>query len=370
MSSDASFLDQCRAYLEKKWQHICKETEEKAGNEPLGDKFKEIKSLIVDCLTSNTKTYHYVLPTQLLSKCVNHNVDIHSIQTAYGKKGAFDARTIAHGAIVPFDKTNYNVLGGSSEPYVNNPLRCPAITAAYRSQQKNKTDWDKLITVLDFIESKNNKKVTQSVFDQVLFEIHKLLTDVRILYPTPNRISLNQTIQIVSQFTADKSGGDRIEAVCTALFRTIGKQFNLFDEVKREKVNAADASSGMVADIECWLNGTIVLLIEVKDRSLTLIQLDSKLDIARSRKVSEILFLAEQGIEKAEKEKAEKRIRDEFVSGQNIYVSNFIGFSTGVLILLGEKGRVQFLSQIGDELDRTNSAIVHRRAWANFLKTA
>lgn len=370
MSSDASFLDQCRAYLEKKWQHICKETEEKAGNEPLGDKFKEIKSLIVDCLTSNTKTYHYVLPTQLLSKCVNHNVDIHSIQTAYGKKGAFDARTIAHGAIVPFDKTNYNVLGGSSEPYVNNPLRCPAITAAYRSQQKNKTDWDKLITVLDFIESKNNKKVTQSVFDQVLFEIHKLLTDVRVLYPTPNRISLNQTIQIVSQFTADKSGGDRIEAICTALFRTIGKQFNLFDEVKREKVNAADASSGMVADIECWLNGTIVLLIEVKDRSLTLTQLDSKLDIARSRKISEILFLAEQGIEKAEKEKAEKRIRDEFVSGQNIYVSNFIGFSTGVLILLGEKGRVQFLSQIGDELDRTNSAIVHRRAWANFLKTA
>lgn len=370
MTTEITFLNKCRDYLEKRWQHICKETEEKSGKEPLGDDFKEIKSLIGDCLTSNTKTYHYVLPTQILSKCVNPDVDSHSIQTAYGKKGAFDARTIAHGAIVPFDKANYNVLGGSSEPYVNNPLRCPAITATYRSQQKNKTDWDKLIKVLDYIESKNDKKITKAVFDQVLFEIHKLLADVRVLYPTPNRISLNQTIQIVSQFTADKSGGDRIEAVCTALFRTIGKQFDLFDEVKREKVNAADVSSGMVADIECWLKGNIVLLIEVKDRSLTLTQLDSKLDIARSRKISEILFLAEQGIEKAEKEKAEKRIRDEFISGQNIYVSNFIDFSTGILILLGEKGRVQFLSQIGEEMDRTNSAIVHRRAWANLLKTA
>lgn len=369
MTTETTFLNKCRDFLNKRWQHICKETEEKSGSEPLGDEYAEIKSLIADCLTSNIKTYHYVLPTQILSKCVNPGVDSHSIQTAYGEKGAFDARTIAHGAIVPFDKANYNVLGGSSEPYVNNPLRCPAITATYRNQQKNKADWDKLIKVLDFIEKKNDKKVTKIVFDQVLFEVHKLLADVRVLYPTPNRISLNQTIQIVSQFTADKSGGDRIEAVCAALFRAIGKQFDLFDVVKREKVNAADVSSGMVADIECWLKGNMVLLIEVKDRSLTLTQIDSKLDIARSRKISEILFLAEQGIEKAEREKAEKRIRDEFISGQNIYVSNFIDFSTGILILLGEKGRVQFLSQIGEEMDRTNSAIVHRRAWANLLKT-
>lgn len=370
MTTEITFLEKCRDYLEKRWQHICNETEEKSGKEPLGNDFKEIKSLIVDCLTSNIKTYHYVLPTQLLSKCVNPDLDSHSLQTAYGQRGAFDARTIAHGAIVPFDKANYNVLGGSPEPYVNNPLRCPAIAAEYRSQQKNKTDWDKLISVLDFIETKNDSKITKAVFDQVLFEIHKLLADVLVIYPTPNRISLNQTIQIISRFTADKSGGDRIEAVCTALFRTIGKQFDLFDDVKREKVNAADISSGMVADIECWLKGKIVLLIEVKDRSLTLTHLDSKLDIARSRKISEILFLAEQGIKKAEKEKTERRIRDEFISGQNIYISNFIDFSTGILILLGEKGRVQFLSQIGEEMDRTNSAIVHRRAWANLLKTA
>lgn len=118
MTTETTFLDKCHGYLEKRWHHICKETEEKSGNEPLRDEFKEIKSLIVDCLTSNTKTYHYVLPTQILSKCVNHDVDSHSIQTAYGEKGAFDARSIAHGAIVPFDKANYNVLGGSSEKWV------------------------------------------------------------------------------------------------------------------------------------------------------------------------------------------------------------------------------------------------------------
>jgi hypothetical protein len=147
------------------------------------------------------------------------------------------------------------------------------------------------------------------------------------------------------------------------------QQFKLFDNIRREKVNAADASSGMSADIECICNDKIVLLVEVKDRSLTLTQLDAKLDIARSRKISEILFLAEQGIEKTDMSETEQRILSEFASGQNIYVSNFIDFSAGILILLGEKGRVNFLSFIGDELDKANSAIAHRKAWASLLKS-
>jgi hypothetical protein len=124
----------------------------------------------------------------------------------------------------------------------------------------------------------------------------------------------------------------------------------------------------MVADIECWLDNKVVLLVEVKDKTLTLTQLDAKLDTARSQKISEILFIAEQGKNKGEEERIDARITSEFTSGQNIYVSSFSDFSLGILILLGEEGRVDFLDRIGKELDRVNSAIHHRRTWANLLK--
>ena len=110
-------------------------------------------------------------------------------------------------------------------------------------------------------------------------------------------------------------------------------------------------------------------MVEVKDRSLILTQLDSKLDIARARKISEILFLAERGIEQTDKDRICERISSEFSSGQNIYVSNFLDFSTGILILLGEKGRVGFLRNVGEELDKANSTIVHRRSWSELLKS-
>jgi hypothetical protein len=103
---------------------------------------------------------------------------------------------------------------------------------------------------------------------------------------------------------------------------------------------------------------------------LTLVQLDTKLDVARSKHISEILLVAEQGKAVDDAEEIAKRMASEFVSGQNIYVTNFTDFSLGILILFGEEGRVEFLSEVGGELDRAGSRIEHRKAWAELLKQA
>jgi hypothetical protein len=223
--SEKSFSDKCRDYLDHEWEAISKAAENDKLSDVSDENIQKIRGLIIECLTSKIKSYHYVLPTHLLAKCINPKLDSHSIQTAYNKPGAFDARTIAHGIVVPFDQSNHRVLGGSTEPYVNNPLRCPAVIKKYQAQQKNKEDWGKLIKLFDLIESQDDKQFTKNVFKQVLIEIYRLLSDVQVVYPTPNRISLNQTLRLITDFSTDKSGGDRIEAICTALFRSIAKQF-------------------------------------------------------------------------------------------------------------------------------------------------
>ncbi|OHB80154.1 MAG: hypothetical protein A2Z25_07140 [Planctomycetes bacterium RBG_16_55_9] len=363
-----SFVERCRDFLHARWKTIGAAMESSEPVDPLLPDRADLRDSIVSCLTSPIKSYHYVLPTQVLSKCVDASLDSHCLQASYDEPGAFDARTVAHKIIVPFDQENHRVLGGSAEPYVNNPLRYPAVTDKFRNQQKNKVDWDRLVAVLDAVEQQNAPDFTEGVFDQILAEIYRLLADVQVLYPTPNRVSLAQTSRIIKEFTAARSGGDRIEVVCAALFRTIASEFGLFDEVRRQKVNVADVASGMGADIECRLKGQVILLVEVKDRSLTLTQVDAKLDVAKTKKISEILFLAEQGIAGAERIEVQERIKNEFAGGQNIYVSNFADFSSGILILLGEKGRVQLLSLVGEELDKAGSNITHRRAWAQVLR--
>lgn len=367
---DQGIVYACITYLNRHWQATVERFEIAAPGEPenpLGEDHPLIL-LIRDCLRSSSVSYHYVLPTQLLAKCVDHNLNAHALQAGYNAAGAFDARTVAHDVIVPFDRNNHRVLGGSPEPYVNNPLRVPAVTPEFGSNQKVRADWEKLVAVLDAVENSGSELFAQQVFDQVLHEIYRMLEAVVVTYPTPNRISLDQTYQVVQKYLAAKSGGERMEAMCTALFQTIGRRFGLFDEVRREKVNAPDFPSGMAADIECRLRGRVVLLVEVKDRLLTLIQLDTTLDAARAAHISEILFVAEQGKDPVDEPGITARIASEYTSGQNIYVTNFADFALGILILFGEDGRVEFLRAVGQELDRSGSRIEHRKAWAELLK--
>ena len=368
MSRDQTLAERCKQHLAARWDHTTTLCAEGEPPDFLEDQHALLGSLVGDCLTSTTKSYHYVLPTQILCKVVDPSLDAHSLQAAWGVPGAFDARTVAHKVIVPFDQQNERVLGGSPEPYVNNPLRYPAVIPEYRAHQKNKRDWDKLIAVLDLVEETQDQGFTESLFDQILVEIYRLLEQAEIIYATPNRISLNRTHVLLAEYLSERSGGHRMEAVGTALFRTIGQQFAIFDDVRHGKVTAADASSGMAADIECWLAGRIVLLAEVKDRTLTLTQLDARLDSARAQRISEILFIAQGGKQPTDADAIDDRVNIEFASGQNVYISNFFEFSLGILILLGERGRVDFLANVGKELDSTSSPVVHRRAWAQLLK--
>ncbi|HCA79001.1 MAG TPA: hypothetical protein DEP53_04635 [Bacteroidetes bacterium] len=365
---ERSFSDQCKQYLNDRWHPIVVDRAEEECQDPLSGKHSRLKERIEKCLRSKTKTYRYVLPTQILCKCVNSKVDCRSLQALFKSEGAFDARTIAHGVIVPFDQENHQVLGGSAEPYVNNPLRCDSVTKKNRGRQKNKEDWDKLVAILEEVECSDDPTLPRRVFDQILCFIYDMLDDVTVTYPVPNKVSLQNTLGIMKKFLSTKSGGDRLEALVTALFRVIGKNFGLFDEVRRQKVNAADVSSGMVADIECWRKGKIVLIVEVKDRTLSLVQMDSKLSFARSKKISEIMFVAQEGIAHADLEQINDRMASEFVSGQNTYVVELLSFATSLLMVLGESGRVDFLHDVGVELDRVGSPIPHRKDWAALLQ--
>lgn len=366
MNEELSLVEKAKNVLKKYWKNVQNDIEKKKLISFISNSYDA--QLIDDCINSKTKSYRYVLPSQVLAKLINSDLDCRSIQKAWKSNGSFDARSIAHEVIVPFDQSNYQVLGGSAEPYVNNPLRCAAVTNEFRDRQKNKSDWDKLTNILENIENINNNEI-ENYYKQILLSIHKRLSEIRINYPTPNRISFYDSIHIINEYLKEKSGGERLETIVTALFLTIGNKFKLFDDIQRGKVNAADISSGSLADIECISNGQKKLLVEVKDRKLTLTHLESKIDKARIDKVKEILFLS-KGIEEESEKRVKSKIRSEFVSGQNIYVIDFDSFLKNILILFGEDGRTEFISNIGPELERVNAAIKHKRDWVSLLKQA
>ena len=84
MSADETLTEKCKQYLQARWDYI---TSLCADGEPpdfLGHQHTSLKALVGDCLTSSIKSYHYVLPTQILCKVVDPSLDAHSLQAAWG----------------------------------------------------------------------------------------------------------------------------------------------------------------------------------------------------------------------------------------------------------------------------------------------
>jgi hypothetical protein len=327
----------------------------------------EIKQAVAASVNSRTKTYRYVLPTQLVSKLVDPNLDARCLQEGAPFPGAFDARTIAHDVIVPFDRANENVLGGSTEPYTSNPLRSPAIVPIERAQRKDKTGFDHLMLVLDYAQA--NPTACEALLIETLLTIKARLDEVRIVYPVPNRTSHSQVQRLLEEYLADRSGGVRMQAVAVALFQTVGSRFGLFARVISSNVNAADASTGATADLECVNDdGTIVMAIEVKDRQLELRQVQGKLPNIREKGVRELMFLVNGGVVEGDADSIHQTVDRQFITGQNIYVVEWAELLNSCLVLFGEEGRRAFLQRVGSELDERRIDLRHRNRWAEILR--
>lgn len=345
--------------LDERWA----EFEEKSFHSSLTPGVKEA---IKRSINAATKTYRYVLPTQLLAKAVDASLDCRSVQADSGLERSFDARSICHKVIVPFDRLNHNVLGGSTEPYVNNPLRIPAILKSQRKAQKNPNEFDDLCLVLDYAQE--HPGIVLTLLDEVLHAMEQRMTEVSISYPLPNRTSLEQTQGVIFEYLKERTGGLRLQVVAVALFRCIGESFKLFNSVRSASINAADASTGSVADLECLdSEGNIVLAVEVKDQQLELRHVQDKLPGIRSKGIKEFIFLVQGNVFQEHEREIHEKIRNQFVTGQNLYICELHAFLGACLVLLGESGRRLLLRYIGEELERVKADLKHRKAWQEAL---
>lgn len=72
--------------------------------------------LIERILRGSHKTYRYILVNALLAKATNESINIFSLQKGDGTDGKYDARSLCHKVVVPFETLK---LPGSSEGQTN-----------------------------------------------------------------------------------------------------------------------------------------------------------------------------------------------------------------------------------------------------------
>ncbi len=332
-------------------------------------------------LSDRSQTFPYVLPTQLLAKIVDSSLDARCLQKEESIEGdatesyvpvnagqRFDPRSFCVEVIVPWNSSNNNIIGRSNDPYVSKPLRTPWLTVdtPHFRKMKFRDIWAALARIL--FKAQNEEAYAEKAFEQTLIILARRAALVEVDYRVPGRVSFNDSINLIEMLLSKGSGGVAAQAVATALLQVIGIRFGLWDQASTQHVNAADRTSGQVADITCFKNSNVILVCEVKDRAIYPREVDEKLLVLRGSTVRDALFLVRHGNE-SDREILDSILRRHFAGGLNGYVFDIIEFLQPFLAVLNEDGRKDFLVGIGEVLNHMAAPLPLRRRWAELLSS-
>ena len=325
----------------------------------------------IDFIINDAKTFlafRYILPGQLLAKLNDPSRHTLALQAGSPLPGSFDARSFCKQYVCAFDRENHRVLGGSDDPLVGNIGRRPEMDAAWlRVGRRAEQGGRQLVDVLT--RAQEHPESVEALLRLTLRSIAARLARTRIVYPRPNRVSLPACEALVADFLSTRTGGRRLQAAAAALFDTIGMRFTLFSHVEAGHVNKADASRGDVADLDCRnAEGQTVLSVEVKDRQLSVREVEDTLRIARDRGVAEILYVIRGGVSPDEKSDLERLQSRHFAAGHNVYHIEFESLLRPCLMLFGETGRLLLLENVSQRIDAM-ADLTDRQAWQKLLES-
>ncbi len=326
----------------------------------------EIEAVVRKILEGKEIGWRYSIYIQVLGKAANFKLNALCLQDKFEGDGAWDAREFAKSVVVPWNVTAGAPLGQSGDPYVSNTFRHPSYGPEMRRDRKSPELYDLAEGIIQKAEHATSPKAVEALLRLILAELRRHLQGKDLDYPAPKRVSLAVCMNCIDEYLAAKSGGARLQALVFAAFRTLASETGAYSRVESRHVNAADAASGAAGDIECWRANQLRMAVEVKDRALSLSQVQESIAKARINEVSELLFVVRSSqLLPADEQAAMSILIDkEFTAGPNLYVESAASFFSRFFLFLLEDGRRKFLLDTGVALQLQKADFQHRLAWS------
>lgn len=253
----------------------------------------EMGAAVRDILNGSRKTYKYVMVNALLAKAVNPNVDALCLQAGDESEGAYDARSLCHEVLVPFERQCYNgSLGGSNEPFLNKPARAKRLVHDNPVRPGNdKRTLDKLVDLLGRIKTKAQAKKYLAVAISEMDVICRTREESFHMQnlPVGEKGNVQAVLDYICLLVSKTFGGE----TCVLVVSTVesfywGEGYS----VRPHKVNESGSSTKEIGDIDIYdAAGIVVASIEVKDKVFSKEDVDHAIGKFRASGVDRTMFV-------------------------------------------------------------------------------
>ncbi len=234
-----------------------------------------LSSQIKAIINGTHKTYKYILVNGLLAKATRNEVNPLALQAGSKLVGAFDARSLCHKVLVPFERNFLqNALGGSNEPFLNKPARFPELSNT-NAVRKGK-DKETLLSIIDIFQNVLSSEDALAYLACALEFLEEKIKKLKLL--DNSKISYNPTIievyEFILKFISKSFEGETSVIVIATLEKLFYTQLTDNYKVIVHKVNQSGSSSKEIGDIDVYYNDLIYCAIEVKDKTFTSFDID------------------------------------------------------------------------------------------------
>lgn len=228
----------------------------------------DLGMLIERILRGPQKTYRYMLITALLAKACDGSIDIFSLQKGDGAAGKYDARSLCHKVIVPFETIKLpGCLGGSNEPFLNKPARYQRISID--NATRDKESLGHLVEILSKIDDSN----VYHYLCSAIATLKEISASYISRFSTGDiLIDMSKFSQIVLDYIYQLTDHPSMGEVCPLIVAELEQMYLGKDyKVEAHKVTQSGSSSKEVGDIDIYNKKRELLYsIEVKDKDFTI----------------------------------------------------------------------------------------------------
>lgn len=222
----------------------------------------------IDYVIDNTHlTYKYILFTAVLSKATDERINPLCLQKQSNLPGAYDARTVCHKVIVPFEmEVLKKALGGSNEPFLNKPARFPELDKSNAVRRGN--DQAILNALCD------NLPLIATSIDAYQCLVYLLCKLIRIrdekqkltIFKIESSTNLpSKLLQYINEALRVSYEGEVLTLMVAGIYHLMYLH-NSDATVEVHPVNQSGASGREVSDLDIYISGRLVSSNELKDK--------------------------------------------------------------------------------------------------------
>lgn len=240
-------------------------------------------------------TYRYILATALTAKATDARIDILSLQASDESLGAYDARSLCHHVVYPFQREFLgDVLdGANNDPLVNKPGRYPRLDDSNAAQNG---DPRKVLTLLcENLPKVNTKERAEQCLDYLvsrLLDTKRQRDAQRALFVSVASLTTIARARLWVDELLDRGfGGAALVMATAALYDELFPSADGY-EIRVHPANQSGASSRQASDLDVLHNGSFWLATELKDKPFTQADVSHAVDTASKAGAKRVLFVA------------------------------------------------------------------------------